>query len=170
MRGWGYAYDISVYSNDIGIIVASQDITVDRAICIYNFAANETPVFSFASELASKRQPSESFIKISFGAFGFLALSQNLFYPYGSNFGGALGYPITYTSSRVENAKTNLPFYVVLPNSSVVGAYDIAAGGNHSVILASSIKPSGNNFTIIRPNGYPIVTDLAVYPITEIAQ
>jgi len=169
LRGWGYAYDISVYSNDIAIIVASQDITVDRAICIYNFAANETPVFSFASELASKRQPSESFIKISFGAFGFLALSQNLFYPYGSNFGGALGYPITYTSSRVENAKTNLPFYVVLPNSSVVGAYDIAAGGNHSVILASSIKPSGNNFTIIRPNGYPIATNLTIYPTTQTA-
>ena len=169
LRGWGYAYDISTYENIIIIIGASQDSTIDRAIYIYNFDFNETPVFIGASETASFRNPGESFIKISTGSFGFLALSQNKFYPYGDNAYGALGYAISYTNSKTENAKNNLRDYVVLPNTGIIEAYDIAAGGNHSIILASNVRPTGNNFIIIRPNGYPSVDKLTIYPTTQVA-
>ena len=169
LRGWGYAYDISTYENTIIIIGASQDSTIDRAIYIYNFDLNETPVFIGASETASFRNPGESFIKVSTGSFGFLALSQNKFYPYGDNAYGALGYAVSFINSKTENAKNNLRDYVVLPNTGIIEAYDIAAGGNHSIILASNVRPTGNNFIIIRPNGYPSADKLTIYPTTQVA-
>jgi hypothetical protein len=42
----------------------------------------------------------------------------------------------------------------VLSNRSIDGISDIAAGGNHSIILASNVIPSTYSFTIIRPDGY----------------
>ena len=118
--------------------------------------------------MASDRNPGQSYIKVSTGAFGFLALSQDKFYPYGDNSFGALGYVQSYTNSRNENIKSGIPVNVILLNGGVIGAYDIAAGGNHSVILASDIQPSGQSFTIIRPDGYPIITNLTIYPIMQI--
>jgi alpha-tubulin suppressor-like RCC1 family protein len=110
----------------------------------------------------------KSYIKVSTGALGLLALSQDNFYPYGDNSFGALGFAQSYTNSRNENIKSGVPINVILSNAGVIGAYDIAAGGNHSVILASNIKPSGQSFTIIRPDGYPIITNLTIYPTTQI--
>ena len=168
LRGWGYAYDISTYENNIVIIAASQDPAYERSIISYGFATNEIPVFNLGYQVASDRNPGQSYIKVSTGAFGFLALSQDKFYPYGDNSFGALGYVQSYTNSRNENIKSGIPVNVILLNGGVIGAYDIAAGGNHSVILASDIQPSGQSFTIIRPDGYPIITNLTIYPIMQI--
>jgi hypothetical protein len=83
---------------------------------------------------------------------------------------GELGFPQSYKDSLSSNAQANLPPSTIFANTGIVGAYEIAAGGEHSLILASNVKPSGNNFTIIRPNGYPSPTNLTIYPIDQIAQ
>jgi nicotinamide riboside transporter PnuC len=54
--------------------------------------------------------------------------------------------------------------------TGVVGASDISAGGDHSIVLASNIKPSGYSFTIINPNGYPYIDILTQYPVTQIVE
>jgi nicotinamide riboside transporter PnuC len=54
--------------------------------------------------------------------------------------------------------------------TGVVGASDISAGGDHSIVLASNIKPSGYSFTIINSSGYPYIDILTQYPVTQIAQ
>ena len=170
LRGWGYAYDISTYENRIVVITASQDPYYDHAIYLYNFSASEAPQFDFSSGLASDLNPGENFLKVSTGRFGFLALSENLFYPYGLNDYGQLGYVQSISSSIAINLRDGIPDGVVLPNMSVVGISDIAAGGNHSIILASNVKPSSYSFTITKPSGYATDPQYpTVYPITQVA-
>ena len=169
LRGWGYAYDISVYENNIAIITASTDPYYDHAIYLYNFSTSEIPQYNYSPGLASDLNAGENFIKISVGKFGYLALSENLFYPYGDNRLGALGIAKEFVDSVSWNLTYGLPSGVVLPNMSVVGAYEISAGGNHSIILASNIKPSGYSYTIIKPDGYPLIENLTMYPITQLA-
>jgi hypothetical protein len=170
LRGWGYAYDISTYENTIIIISASTDPYWDHAIVLYDFSFTETPQYSYSPGLASDLNPGENFLKVSTGKFGFLALSENLFYPYGMNDYGQLGYVQSISSSVALNAQYSLSSGIVLANMSVVGITDISAGGNHSIILASNIKPSTYSFAIIRPGGYPYVDQLTRYPIDQIAQ
>ncbi len=170
LRGWGYAYDISTYENRIVVITASQDPYYDHAIYLYNFSVNEIPQFDFSSGLASDLNTGENFLKVSTGKFGFLALSENLFYPYGLNNFGQLGYVQSISSSVSINLRDGIPDGVVLPNMSVVGISDIAAGGNHSIILASNIKPSSYSFTITRPGGYATDPQYPTsYPINQVA-
>jgi PKD repeat protein len=170
LRGWGYAYDISTYENRIVVITASQDPYYDHAIYLYNFSASEAPQFDFSSGLASDLNPGENFLKVSTGRFGFLALSENLFYPYGLNDYGQLGYVQSISSSIAINLRDGIPDGVVLPNMSVVGISDIAAGGNHSIILASNVKPSSYSFTITKPSGYATDPQYpTVYPFTQVA-
>lgn len=53
---------------------------------------------------------------------------------------------------------------------SVKGISDIAAGGNHSIILASNVNPSSYSFTITKPGGYAIDPQYpTAYPITQVA-
>jgi PKD repeat protein len=168
LRGWGYAYDISAYENRIVVITASQDPYYDHAIYLYNFSASEVPQFDFSSGLASDLNPGENFLKVSTGRFGFLALSENLFYPYGLNDYGQLGYVQSISSSASINLRDGIPDGVVLPNMSITGISNIAAGGNHSIILASNVKPSTYSFTITRPDGYAIDPQYpTVYPINQ---
>jgi hypothetical protein len=169
LRGWGYSYDISTYENRIVVITASQDPYFDHAIYLYNFSASDIPQFDFSSGLASDLNPGENFLKVSTGKFGFLALSENLFYPYGLNDYGQLGYVQSISSSISINLRDGIPDGVVLPNMSVNGISDITAGGNHSIILASNVKPSTYSFTIIRPGGYPTVDNLSIQPNTQAA-
>jgi len=170
LRGWGYAYDISTYENRIVAITASQDPYYDHAIYLYNFSANEIPQFDFSAGLASDLNPGENFLKVSTGKFGFLALSENLFYPYGMNDYGQLGYVQSISSSISINLRDSIPDGVVLPNMSVKGISDIAAGGNHSIILASNVKPSSYSFTITKPGGYATDPQYPTsYPINQIA-
>ena len=170
LRGWGYAYDISTYENTIIIISASTDPYWDHAIVLYGFSITETPQYDYSPGLASDLHPGENYIKISTGKFGFLALSENLFYPYGDNSYGALGIAKTYTNSVAWNLQYGLPSGTLFSLTSVVGASNIAAGGDHSIILASNIKPSGYSFNIIRPGGYPYVDLLTQYSIDQITQ
>ena len=170
LRGWGYAYDISTYENNIVVITASQDPYFDHAIYLYFFSANEVPQFNVSSGLASDRNPGENFLKVSTGSFGYLALSETLFYPYGLNDHGQLGYSQSVSSSFALNTQNSLPSGVVLANMSVTGIADIAAGGNHSIILASNVTPSTTSFTIINPGGYAADPQYpTAYPITQIA-
>jgi PKD repeat protein len=154
LRGWGYAYDISTYENRIVVITASQDPYFDHAIYLYSFSFSEIPQFDFSGGLASDRNPGENFLRVSTGAFGFLALSENIFYPYGDNVYGALGIDKIYTNSFAYNAQYGLPSGTVLGLVGVDGVSDIAAGGNHSIILATNVRPSSYSFTITRPDGY----------------
>ena len=154
LRGWGYAYDISTYENRIVVITASQDPYFDHAIYLYSFLFSEIPQFDFSGGLASDRNPGENFLRVSTGAFGFLALSENIFYPYGDNVYGALGIDKIYTNSFAYNAQYGLPSGTVLGLVGVDGVSDIAAGGNHSIILATNVRPSSYSFTITRPDGY----------------
>ena len=171
LRGWGYAYDISTYENRIVVITASQDPYFDHAIYLYNFSLSEIPQFDFSGGLASDLNPGENFLRISTGAFGFLALSENKFYPYGDNAYGALGISKIYTNSFAYNAQYGLPSGAVLALFGVDGVSDIAAGGNHSIILASNIKPSSYSFTITKPSGYATDPQYpTVYPITQVQQ
>ena len=170
LRGLGYAYDISTYENRIVVITASQDPYYDHAIYLYNFSASEIPQFDFSSGLASDLNPGENFLKVSTGKFGFLALSENLFYPYGLNDYGQLGYVQSISSSAALNLRDGIPGGVVLPNMSILGISNIAAGGNHSIILASNVKPSSYSFTIIRPDGYALDPQYpTIYPTTQSA-
>ena len=170
LRGLGYAYDISTYENRIVVITASQDPYYDHAIYLYNFSTSEIPQFDFSSGLASDLNPGENFLKVSTGKFGFLALSENLFYPYGLNDYGQLGYVQSISSSAALNLRDGIPGGVVLPNMSILGISNIAAGGNHSIILASNVKPSSYSFTIIRPDGYALDPQYpTIYPTTQSA-
>ena len=170
LRGWGYAYDISTYENRIVVITASQDPYYDHAIYLYNFSASEIPQFDFSSGLASDLNPEENFLKVSTGRFGFLALSENLFYPYGFNDYGQLGYFQSISGSFSLNLRDGFPLGVVLPNMDIKGISNIAAGGNHSIILASSVKPLTYSFTIIRPGGYATDPQYpTAYSISQVA-
>jgi hypothetical protein len=170
LRGWGYAYDVSTYENTIVVITASQDPYFDHAIYLYFFSYNEIPQFNFGAGLASDLNPGENFLKVSTGSFGYLALSETLFYPYGLNDHGQLGYVQSVASSIALNNQFSLPSGVVLANMSVTGISDISAGGNHSIILASNVKPSTYSFTITKPGGYATDPQYpTAYPITQIA-
>jgi hypothetical protein len=112
---------------------------------------------------------------VSTGKFGFLVLSENAFYddnfyPYGDNAYGALGIAKIYSNSVAWNLQYGSNPFALLKNASIIGTYAIAAGGDHSFILASSVKPSGYSFNIIRPSGYPYVDLLTQYPITLITE
>jgi PKD repeat protein len=169
LRGWGYAYDISTNNDIINIISATQD-QFDRSIVFYQLYNNEIPQFLGASQLVSSSYPGEYFVKISLGTSALLAISQNHFFAYGVNQNGCMGLPQSFNSSEQYNLQNNLPKYFISSNDSVIGAYDITTAGSHSIILASNVKPTGNNFTIIRPGGYPLVNNLTIYPIDQIAQ
>jgi hypothetical protein len=82
---------------------------------------------------------------------------------------GQLGYVQSISSSISINLRDGIPDGVVLPNMSINEISDIAAGGNHSIILASSVKPLTYSFTIIRPGGYPTVDNLSIQPNTQAA-
>jgi hypothetical protein len=172
LRGWGYAYDISTYENTIIIISASTDPYWDHAIVLYGFSITETPQYDYSPGLASDLHPGENYIKVSTGRFGFLALSENAsndnnFYIHGDNAYGALGIAKIYTNSYAWNLQYGLYPSALLKNGSIIGTYAIAAGGDHSIILASNIKPSGFSFNFIRPGGYPLIDLLTVYPTTQ---
>jgi PKD repeat protein len=168
LRGWGYAYDISTNNGLINIISATQD-QFDRSIVFYELYNNETPQFLGASQLVSSSFPGEYFVKISQGTSALLAISQNHFFAYGVNLNGCMGLPQSFNSSEQYNLQNNLPKYFISSNDSVIGAYDITTAGSHSIILASNVKPTGNNFTVIRPGGYPSVNNLTIYPTTQAA-
>ena len=168
LRGWGYAYDISTNNGLINIISATQD-QFDRSIVFYELYNNETPQFLGASQLVSSSFPGEYFVKISQGTSALLAISQNHFFAYGVNQNGCMGLPQSFNSSEQYNLQNNLPKYFISSNDSVIGAYDITTAGSHSIILASNVKPTGNNFTVIRPGGYPSVNNLTIYPTTQAA-
>ena len=175
LRGWGYAYDISTYENSIVIISASADPYWNHALVLYSFTYSETPQYNYSPGLASDLHPGENYIKVSTGRFGFLVLSENAFYddnfyPYGDNAYGALGIAKIYSNSVAYNLQNNSDPNALLKNVSIIGAYAVSAGGDHSIILASNIKPSGYSFNIIRPGGYPYVDLLTQYPIDQIAE
>ena len=174
LRGWGYAYDISTYENRIVIISASTDPYWDYAIVLYNFASNEIPLYDFSPGLSSELNPDTRYIKVSVGKFGFLSIAENFvqpkntFYAYGDNSYGALGVDKIYTNSVAYNLQNGLSQFALLLNNSVIEATDISAGGNHSIVLASNIKPSSYSFTIIRPGGYATNPQYpTVYPNTQ---
>jgi len=175
LRGWGYAYDISTYENRLVVITASQNPFFDHAIYLYNFSASEVPQFDFSSGIVSDvfpgLDPPQNFLKVSTGKFGYLAVSEKLFFPYGLNDFGQLGYVQSIPSSTFLNIRDGIPSGLVLPNMSVQGISDIAAGGNHSIILASNVTPSSYSFTITRPGGYATDPQYpTAYPITAIDQ
>jgi len=170
LRGWGYAYDISTFANEIIIISASTDPYWDHAIVLYGFTNTETPQYNYSPGLASDRNPGETYLRVSTGRFGYLALSETAFYSYGSNFYGALGIAQSYTNSYNWNIQQGLPPFTLLQMFGVVGASDISAGGDHSIVLASNIKPSGYSFTIINSSGYPNIDILTQYPVTQVQQ
>jgi PKD repeat protein len=170
LRGWGYAYDISTFANEIIIISASTDPYWDHAIVLYGFTNTETPQYNYSPGLASDRNPGETYLRVSTGRFGYLALSETAFYAYGSNFYGALGIAQSYTNSYNWNIQQGLPPFTLLQMFGVVGASDISAGGDHSIVLASNIKPSGYSFTIINSSGYPNIDILTQYPVTQVQQ
>jgi PKD repeat protein len=158
LRGWGYAYDISTYENNIVVITASQNPFFDHAIYLYFFSYNEIPQFivsgGLASDTAPDFDPPQNFLKVSTGKFGYLAISENLFFPYGLNNFGQLGYEQSVSNSNTLSLQAGYQDGQVLSNRSIDGISDIAAGGNHSIILASNVIPSTYSFTIIRPDGY----------------
>jgi PKD repeat protein len=158
LRGWGYAYDISTYENNIVVITASQNPYFDHAIYLYFFSYNEIPQFivsgGLASDTAPDFDPPQNFLKVSTGKFGYLAISENLFFPYGLNDFGQLGYEQSVSNSNTLSLQAGYQDGQVLSNRSINGISDIAAGGNHSIILASNVIPSTYSFTIIRPDGY----------------
>jgi hypothetical protein len=175
LRGWGYSYDISTYENRIVVITASQDPYFDHAIYLYNFSASEVPQFDFSSGIVSDvipgLDPPQNFLKVSTGKFGYLAISEKLFFPYGLNDFGQLGYVQSISSSTSLNTRDGIPSGLVLPNMSIKDISDIAAGGNHSIILASNVTPSSYSFTITRPGGYATDPQYpTAYPITAIDQ
>jgi len=175
LRGWGYAYDISTYENNIVVITASLDPYFDHAIYLYFFSYNEIPQFNVSGGLVSDTNPGldppENFLKVSTGKFGYLAISENLYFPYGLNDYGQLGYVQSVFNSNTLSLQAGYQDGQVLPNMSVKGTSDIAAGGNHSIILASNIKPSSYSFTITKPGGYATDPQYpTAYPITQIAE
>jgi PKD repeat protein len=175
LRGWGYAYDISTYENNIVVITASLDPYFDHAIYLYFFSYNEIPQFNVSGGLVSDTNPGldppENFLKVSTGKFGYLAISENLYFPYGLNDYGQLGYVQSVSNSNTLSLQAGYQDGQVLPNMSVKGTSDIAAGGNHSIILASNIKPSSYSFTITKPGGYATDPQYpTAYPITQIAE
>jgi PKD repeat protein len=171
LRGWGYAYDISTYENSIVVITASQDPYYDHAIYLYFFSSSEVPQFNVSAGLASDLNPGENFLRVSTGKFGYLALSERLFYPYGLNDFGQLGYVQSVSSSNSLNLQYGHGSGIVLPNMSVKEISDISAGGNHSIILASNVRPSSYSFTITKPGGYATDPQYpTAYPINQIAQ
>jgi len=171
LRGWGYAYDISVYANNIGVLLADVDPYYERAIYFYAFTSlNEVPVFVISPGLASDKNPPEKFQKISVGRFGYLALSENYYWPYGENYNGELGISSTYTDTLSYNKSNGLFDGEILPLIDITNPTDISAGGYHSLLIASTVKPSSNSFTFIRTGGYPRPDVLTIYPTEQVAQ
>lgn len=171
LRGWGYAYDISTYANNIGVILADTDPYYNRAIYRYAFSeVNEIPQFVVSPGLASDYIPPETFQKISVGRFGYLALSENYYWPYGENYNGELGIDSSYTDTLSENLKNGLNDGVIGILSSVTNPTDISAGGYHSLLIASNVKPSTNTFTFVRTGGYPTPDILTIYPTQQTLQ
>ena len=101
------------------------------------------------------------------GRDSFFALTQNHLFVFGGNSFGSAGLPEGQSRTLQLNLQNNLPPYFLANNDSVIGAYDISAGGVHAILLASDVKPSGYSFIIIRPGGYPIATNLTIYPTTQ---
>lgn len=171
LRGWGYAYDISTYANSIGVILASSDSYYDRAIYLYSFTSlNEVPAFVISPGLASDKNPPETFQKISVSRFGYLALSENYYWPYGENFEGELGLASSYTDTLSNNRQNGLFDGEILPVIDILNPTDISAGGYHTLLIASNVKPSSNSFTFIRTGGYPRPDVLTIYPTEQVAQ
>ena len=171
LRGWGYAYDISAYANNIGVLLADVDPYYERAIYFYAFTSlTEVPTFVISPGLASDKNPPEKFQKISVGRFGYLALSENYYWPYGENYDGELGIAASYTDSLSYNRSNGLFDGEILPIIDIANPTDVSAGGYHSLLIASNVKPSSNTFTFIRTGGYPRPDILTIYPTQQTLQ
>ena len=171
LRGWGYAYDISAYGNEISVILASTDPYYERAIYRYSFTqSNEIPSFIISPGVASDYYNAQSYQKISSSKFGYIALSEDYYWAWGDNTLGQLGYDSSYRDSLTYNASQGLFPGVVFPLTFIQNPTDISAGGSHSLLISSSVKPSGRSFTIIRPGGYPNPDVLTAYPVSQPAQ
>jgi hypothetical protein len=177
LRGWGYAYDISTYGNDIGVILASTDPYYERAIYRYSFTQyNEIPTFILSPGTASEyydytfNGDPQSFQKLSVSQFGYLALSENYYWAFGDNTLGQLGYDISFKDSLSSNASAGRLPGVVFPLTFIENPTDISAGGSHSLLISSAVRPSGRTFNLIRPGGYPNPDVLTAYPTQQAAQ
>ena len=124
----------STYENNIVVITASQNPYFDHAIYLYFFSHNEIPQFivsgGLASDTAPDFDPPQNFLKVSRGKFGYLAISENLFFPYGLNDFGQLGYEQSVSNSNTLSLQAGYLDGQVLSNRSIDGISDIAAGGN----------------------------------------
>ena len=178
LRGWGYAYDISTYENRIGVLLADTDPYFNRAIYFYGFTStNEIPAFLISPGTAAESQnflpgdpQAETFQKVSVSNFGYLALSENNYWPWGNNSNGELGFAINYKDTLSENAKNGRFPGDISSVPDIVNPTDISAGGFHSLLIASSAKPATNTFTFVRTGGYPNPEVLTAYPTEQAAQ
>ena len=178
LRGWGYAYDISTYENRIGVLLADTDPYFNRAIYFYGFTStNEIPAFLISPGTAAESQnflpgdpQAETFQKVSVSNFGYLALSENNYWPWGDNSNGELGFAINYKDTLFENAKNGKFPGDISSVPDIVNPTDISAGGFHSLLIASSAKPATNTFTFVRTGGYPNPEVLTAYPTEQAAQ
>ena len=177
LRGWGYAYDISTYGNDIGVILASTNPYYERAIYRYSFTQyDEVPTFIISPGKATDWYDytfngiSQSFQKLSVREFGYLALSENYYWAWGDNTSGELGYGIFFRDSTSYNTSQSVPTGVVFPLTFIENPTDISAGGSHSLLISSAVRPSGRTFNLIRPGGYPNPDVLTAYPTQQATQ
>jgi PKD repeat protein/alpha-tubulin suppressor-like RCC1 family protein len=178
LRGWGYAYDISTYENRIGVLLADTDPYFNRAIYFYGFTStNEIPAFLISPGTAAESQnflpgdpQAETFQKVSVSNFGYLALSENNYWPWGDNSNGELGFAINYKDTLSENAKNGRFPGEISSVPDITNPTDISAGGFHSLLIASSAKPATNTFIFVRTGGYPNPEVLTVYPTEQAAQ
>ena len=178
LRGWGYAYDISTYENRIGVLLADTNPYFNRAIYFYGFTStNEIPAFLISPGTAAESQnflpgdpQAETFQKVSVSNFGYLALSENYYWPWGDNSNGELGFAINYKDTLSENAKNGRFPGDISSVPDIANPTDISAGGFHSLLIASSAKPSTYTFTFVRTGGYPNPEVLTAYPTEQSAQ
>jgi PKD repeat protein len=178
LRGWGYAYDISTYENRIGVLLADTDPYFNRAIYFYGFTStNEIPAFLISPGTAAESQnflpgdpQAETFQKVSVSNFGYLALSENNYWPWGDNSNGELGFASSYKDTLSENAKNGRFPGDISSVPDIVNPTDISAGGFHSLLIASSAKPATNTFTFVKTGGYPNPEVLTAYPTEQAAQ
>jgi len=177
LRGWGYAYDISTYGNNIGVILASTDPYYERAIYRYEFTQyDEVPRFILSPGTATEiynylyNGNPQSFQKLSVGKFGFLVLSENFYWAWGDNILGQLGYDIFFKDSFSYNASRGQNAGVMYPLTFIENPTDISAGGDHSLLISSAVRPSGRTFNLIRPGGYPNPDVLTAYPSQQATQ
>ena len=178
LRGWGYAYDISTYENRIGVLLADTDPYFNRAIYFYGFTStNEIPAFLISPGTAAESQnflpgdpQAETFQKVSVSNFGYLALSENYYWPWGDNSNGELGFASSYKDTLSENAKYGRFPGEIYFVPDITNPTDISAGGFHSLLIASSAKPATNTFTFVRTGIYPNPEVLTAYPTEQAAQ